>query len=104
MCIHINEMLTSKVKIFLQGNGFLPFSDSKNGNPDPLSLTCFLFIWERLVFFLPFGLPLGLPVGLYFFFLRFFFLNLSKIAFKVNGLGSKDESLDESLACTRSGE
>lgn len=48
--------------------------------------------------FLPFGLPLGLPVGLYFLFLRFFFLNLSKIAFKVNGLGSKEESLDESLA------
>lgn len=105
LCVstHKKYWLTSKVKIFLQGNGFLAFSDSKNGNPAPLSWTCFLFIWERLLFFLPFGLPFDLPVGLYFFFLRFLFLNLSKIAFKVNGLGSKDESLDESLAWATSG-
>lgn len=101
--IYIKNWLTSKVKIFLQGNGFLPFSDSKNGNPGRLSLNC-SFICDFLVFFFPFGLPLGLPVGLYFLFLRFFFFNLSKIAFKVNGLGSKDESLDESLAWTLSGE
>ena len=49
---------------------------------------------------LPFGLPADLPVGLYFFFLYlcFLFLNLSKIAFKVSGIGSIDESLDDSVA------
>lgn len=108
VAIYIKCWLTSNVKIFLQG-GFFSFSDSKNGKPDPLLLNCFfLSISEDIGFLLPSGLPLGLPVGWYlffFFFLYFFFLflNLSKIAFIVNGIGSKDESLDESLAWTLSG-
>lgn len=56
----------SKVKIFLQGNGFLPFSDSKNGL---LSLNCFsvnLWVSSGSPFLLVF--PLIFPFGLYFFF------------------------------------
>lgn len=91
------EWLTSYVKIFFQGKGFLPFSDSKNGSTAPLSLICFTSICDLLgflVFFIPGCLPLGLNFGLYFLFFRFFFLNLSKMAFKVKGLGSIEESLE----------
>lgn len=95
------EWLTSYVKIFFQGKGFLPFSDSKNGNTAPLSLICLISICDLLgflAFFIPGGLPLGLNFGLYFLFFRFLFLNLSKIAFKVRGFGSREESLDESVS------
>lgn len=50
------------------------------------------------MFFIPGGLSLGLDFGLYFLFFRFFFLNLSKMAFKVKGLGSIEESLEESVS------
>lgn len=50
------------------------------------------------MFFIPGGLSLGLNFGLYFLFFRFFFLNLSKMAFNVKGLGSIEESLEESVS------